>query len=128
MPKSRTSGFGTVRKLPSGRYQALYYADWEGRSKRYSAGTFSKKREANDVLLSLGDRVRSGSWVPPEVERERALQAAEKRAEQERTEEERAVTFSDYADDWLHRSATRIKRPLFHCPGRTGTDGVGYTI
>lgn len=71
MAKSRSSTFGTVRKLPSGRWQALYYGT-DGR--RYSArhasgepGTFDTKRDAQSALAAERTAVDGGTWLPPGV-------------------------------------------------------------
>ena len=62
MTRSRSRTFGSVRKLPSGRYQASYWQD----GVRHSApGTFAAKADANAYLSSVEADVRRGAWIDP---------------------------------------------------------------
>lgn len=59
--------FGTIRKLPSGRYQARYVGNDE---KRYAAGTFATKRDARDALMAIAADMREqgAAWMPHGVD------------------------------------------------------------
>ena len=53
--------FGTVRKRPSGRWQAIYW--FEGGL--HSAGTFNTKADALTHLSTLEADFRRGAWIDP---------------------------------------------------------------
>jgi integrase len=59
--------FGTVRKLPSGRFQARYTGPDDG---RYSAGSHDSKKDAHTALAAVqADIATQGdSWMPPGVD------------------------------------------------------------
>ncbi len=69
--------FGSVRKLPSGRYQASY---WHEGQRHKASGTFATKADADAHLDSVHADILRGGWVNP-------------RAGQ--------VSFGDYANEWL---------------------------
>jgi integrase len=80
MPRKRTSTFGSVRKFPSGRYQASYW--YEG--KRCIADhTFDAKADADAWLANIRTDIHKGQWVDPDEGRkhfkEYALQWVEDR-------------------------------------------------
>ena len=63
---SRRRGFGNVRKLPSGRWQARYWLPGGGHLA--APGTFATKAEANRWLATVeADRAR-GLWVDPRAD------------------------------------------------------------
>jgi integrase len=70
--------FGTVRKRPSGRWQALYWH--EGRT--HSAGTFAAKADALACLASIETDIRRGGWVDPRSGK---------------------ITLTSYANEWLEQ-------------------------
>lgn len=82
--------FGTVRRLPSGRYQASYLRD----GVRHTAPTtFATKTDADLFLDDVSTDLRRGSWTDPRAA---------------------AVPLSDYANSWLAgrndlRPTTRAK-------------------
>jgi len=78
--------FGTVEKLPSGRYRARYRGP-DGR--RYSAPTlFLTQRDARGWLALQQAEIIKGAWLPPGAD------------EKPRPR----LTLADYAEDWLdHR-------------------------
>jgi len=53
--------FGSVRKRPSGRWQALYWQD----NRIHSAGTFATKADAQSCLSALETDLRRGEWIDP---------------------------------------------------------------
>lgn len=66
--RRRTSTFGNVRKLPSGRYQASYWHQ----GKRYTGPkTYDTKADADAWLATQRTAVLQGGWVDPEAGRER---------------------------------------------------------
>ena len=70
--------FGTVRKRPSGRWQAVYW--YEGGL--HSAGTFSTKADALACLSTIEADFRRGAWIDPAAGQ---------------------VTVKQYATEWLAR-------------------------
>jgi integrase len=76
MPTSRRH-FGSVRKLPSGRYQASYYHLGQ---RRTASSTLGTKADALAWLASVETDIFRGQWVDPGAGK---------------------VTFGHYADTWL---------------------------
>jgi integrase len=69
--------FGSVRKLPSGRWQASYWHD----GKRYlGPTTFTSKGDARAYLSAVETDVRRGGWIDPDAG---------------------SVTFAAYSKRWL---------------------------
>jgi integrase len=86
MPAARRRNFGSVRRLPSGRWQVRYWLE----GLRYTAAqTFATKGEASAYLATVQTDSLRGTWVDP---------AAGK------------VTFAEYAEQWrasqVHRAST----------------------
>ena len=71
--------FGSVRKLPSGRYQASY---WHNVTRHVATYTFTTKGEAYAWLSTLEADILKGAWIAPSAGME---------------------TFGDYATAWLDR-------------------------
>ena len=94
--KRKRGAFGTAHKLPSGRYRAMYWH--EGR--RYKSPTlFLTEKDARGWLALQQADIIKKVWTPPEA---LAAEAAPAR---------KALTFKEYADDWLtHRQVKG--RPL----------------
>jgi integrase len=70
--------FGSVRKRPSGRWQATYRHEGE----RYSAGSFSSKADALALLSTIEADLRRGAWIDPRTGQ---------------------ITVRTYANEWLQR-------------------------
>lgn len=68
-------GQGTIRRTPSGRWKARYWADGKQLSK-----TFARKTDANDFLAAVQTDKRRGIWIDP------------RKAE---------TPFGDWAEQWL---------------------------
>jgi integrase len=69
--------FGSVRRLPSGLYQASYWHDGQ----RHSAQTtFNQRADADAFLDATSASIRRGDWIDPELGR---------------------ISFARYADLWL---------------------------
>jgi integrase len=62
VPSSRRNHFGSVRKLPSGRYQARY---WHAAAMHSAPVTFSAKADALVWLASVETDIHRGAWVDP---------------------------------------------------------------
>lgn len=76
--------FGSVRRLPSGRYQASY---WHDGVRQVAATTFLTKSDANLWLSGIERQLFTGDWVDPRAGR---------------------IAFAEYADRWLvERSGLR---------------------
>jgi integrase len=86
--RTRRRPFGSVRKLPSGRYQARYNGpDGRGYTARDSGGralTFTGKSAADAWLAGVHADIQRGQWVSPDAPR-----AGE------------PPTLREYADAWL---------------------------
>lgn len=76
MPRRR-SPWGSVRRLPSGRYQARYRMDGV---EHLAADTFRTQREADAYLAALRADIERGAWVDPDAGR---------------------VMLDDYSSQWL---------------------------
>ena len=89
--------FGSVRKLPSGHYQASY---WHLAERHTADQTFETKGDAQAWLSEVETAIRRGRWVDPAAGR---------------------VLFGQYVDDWLTqrydiRPRTReLYRSLIKC-------------
>src|SRR5579875_335084 len=87
--QQRRRQFGSVRRLPSGQYQARYRGP-DGKLR--SAGqTFATKTDASIWLDAQRTAIINGDWRPPEPARE---------------------TFGSYARRWLAQGVGRDLRPL----------------
>lgn len=63
--RTRRTGFGSIRKLSSGRFQARYKGANE---KPYTApSTFATKEEAEGFLFQVSRALELGTWEPPEL-------------------------------------------------------------
>jgi len=85
--KIRHRGWGHIRRLPSGRYQASY-VEQKNRMIRHNAPmTFSAKVDAEHWLANARREMERGSWTPP------AQRSAERMA--------KMVTLAAYAENWI---------------------------
>lgn len=100
-PRTRR-GWGTVRKLASGNYQASYA--WEG--ERHNAPTAFADRESGIIWLRDERRlIDEGRWTPPTERLE-----AERQTELRRLAEQ--IDFRDYAEQWLETRTNKRGQPL----------------
>lgn len=99
--RAERRGFGSIRKLPSGRYQARYTGP--DQSTVAAPTTFTAKIDAEAWLLAERKHVEEPeTWLPPAARREAARRAAEAA---------RKPTFEAYSDAWL--KSRKVKgRPL----------------
>jgi hypothetical protein len=63
--KGRQRRFGSIRRLPSGRYQARYPGP-DG-VRRAAGDTFATKTEAQDWLTLKEAEILEGDWIDPEA-------------------------------------------------------------
>lgn len=94
------SGFGSVRKLPSGRWQARFLGP--DMVRHVGATTFQTKGDAQAWLAEERRLITLGQWTAPQ---ERAMRAAA--AESAR----RGRTLAVYAEQWLGAGSPRRVRP-----------------
>jgi len=76
-------GFGYVRKLPSGRYQASYIG--KDLARHAAPETFQTKQDAEAWLGQEQSLIAIGTWTPPRI----------------RSAPRQELTFGVYADAWL---------------------------
>lgn len=86
MPASNSRHFGTIRRLPSGRYQARYRGP-DGKL-RSAPNTFGRKSEASRWLSIKDTEIAQGEWLAPELAR---------------------IQFSDYAADWMRDRVLKVR-------------------
>lgn len=82
MVRRRSRGSGTIRQLPSGRYQAVLRQDGH-----HASRTVDTKAAAQGWLRDQRKAITDGTWAPPE--REQARKAM--------------PTFREYATSWLEQ-------------------------
>jgi integrase len=84
---TRRRHFGSIRSLPSGRYQARYPAPDGSQAK--ADRTFATKGDAQRFLTTVEAEILSGKWRDPTA---------------------RAFTLASYADEWLeHRTQLAVR-------------------
>lgn len=93
MPRS---SFGSIDKLPSGRWRARY--EWPTSQRHKAPATFVRKGDAQYWLESERRLISEGTWTPPE-ERARKANTA-------------PLTLAKYCAQVLERRSTRASRPL----------------
>jgi len=84
---SRRRGFGTIRRLPSKRYQAFYTGP--DTAKHNGPSTFETTLDAEAWLSDERRLISAGVWTPPSMRAEIAKRAP--------------MTFGEYAASWLKR-------------------------
>jgi len=99
----RREAWGSLRKLPSGRWQARYVGPdgmkYTARTDSDRSLTFQTKTAARTWLADVHTRIARGEWEPP------ATLAARRRAEAA-AEETRSIGFAEYAGRWLEAIRT----------------------
>lgn len=106
-------GFGSIRKLKSGRYQARYTGP---NGVAYPHGTYGNTKQAELALSKVRVAIDTGNWLSPE-------QQAEKDAAEERAQKVRQMTVADAATLWLdtipshqHRHHSRFRLHRYILP------------
>lgn len=90
------SAFGSVEKLPSGKYRARY--DWPDGNRHKAPHTFLTKADAQHWLYTEQQMISAGTWTPP------AARAARQAAAR--------LTFGTYAAQVIEARSQRTRRPL----------------
>lgn len=87
MARGKRRGFGAIRRLPSGRYQASYTAP-DGQ-RRNAPSTFKAQLDAEAWLVRRREEITDGTWTP------------------QKSDPEPAPTFATFATQWVekHRRA-----------------------
>lgn len=97
-PSARREAWGSLRKLPSGRWQARYPAPdgetYTARTEDDKPLTFVTKTDARAWLASVHTKIARHEWEAPSALAERRRMEAE----QERA---RSIGFTEYADRWI---------------------------
>lgn len=105
--RSRREGWGSLRKLPSGRWQARYPGPdghtYTARTEDDKPLTFLTKTDARTWLANVHTQIARGQWEPP------AVVAARRRAEAE-AERARTLGFAEYAEHWMEMIRTQPNR------------------
>src|SRR5271156_3855183 len=88
-----SSTFGTVVRLPSGRYRAQFYGPEGKRGRRYAGPTtFRTKAEARQFRATVHNDMARGKWMPPDDTAAAEAPGAP------------VLTLAAYAEQWLaHR-------------------------
>lgn len=89
-----TRRFGTLRRLPSGRWQASYTGP--DRRRHSAPSTFDDRADAELWLARVRRRIELDGWQPPEDRRQQAA----------------VPTVGEYVRTVIDRRATRSRRPL----------------
>lgn len=114
---SKREGWGSLRKLPSGRWQARYPAPdgeiYTARTDDDKPLTFQTKSDARTWLASVHTKIARGQWEPPTVV------AARRRAEAE-AEHARSIGFTEYSERWMELIRTQ--------PNRSGKKRAAGTV
>lgn len=115
MDTTRTTGsaamkretWGSLRKLPSGRWQARYLAPdgetYTARTDDNKPLTFITKTDARTWLAGMHTKIARQEWEPP------STLAARRRA-QAAAEMARSIGFSEYSDQWITMMRTAPKK------------------
>lgn len=90
--------WGSLRKLPSGRWQVRYKGpdgqSYTARTANDQALTFQMKTDARAWLARLQVSIADGEWEPPDAAAKRRQAAAE-------AEAARNIGFREYAEQWI---------------------------
>lgn len=117
MSTTRREGWGSLRKLPSGRWQARYPAPggktYTARTEDDKPLTFATKTDAREWLSEMHTTIARGQWEPPAaIAKRRRAEAAAAQA--------KSLGFSAYAAHWLEKIRTE--------PTRSGRKRAASTI
>lgn len=96
-------GFGSIRKLPSKRYQVRFQG-LDGAA--YTAPlTFSSKLDAEGWLATERRRMDSGTWAPPQPEAGTTEPAGDDSRPEAAPE---PITLQEWAEQWMHTRELRL--------------------
>ena len=89
-------GFGSIRRLPSKKYQVSYVGPY---GRRHTAPTtFASKMDAEGWLVGERTLIEHDSWVAPQYREQARLDAA---AAAEAEREAESITVTEFIRDWL---------------------------
>lgn len=104
---SRREGWGRIRKLPSGRWQARYPAPdgrmYTARTEDDKSLTFLTKTDARTWLAGMHTQIARGEWEPPAA-------VAKRRRADAAADEARSIGFTTYAKRWGEMIRTEPNR------------------
>ena len=107
MSATKRESWGSLRKLPSGRWQARYPGPdgetYTARTEDDKSLTFLTKTDARRWLAAVHTKISLGQWEPP------AVVAARVRADAEQ-EQARSMGFEEYSKRWLQMIRTEPNR------------------
>ncbi|WP_346923296.1 hypothetical protein [Rothia sp. (in: high G+C Gram-positive bacteria)] len=107
MSATKRESWGSLRKLPSGRWQARYPGPdgetYTARTEDDKSLTFLTKRDARRWLAAVHTKISLGQWEPP------AVVAVRNRADAEQAQA-RSMGFEEYSKRWLQRIRTEPNR------------------
>lgn len=107
MSASKRESWGSLRKLPSGRWQARYPGPdgetYTARTEGDEALTFLTKTDARTWLAAVHAKISLGQWNPP------AAVAAQNRAEAP-AQKARSMGFEEYSERWVQMIKTELNR------------------
>lgn len=104
--RTRSSGFGTIQKLPSGKYRARYTdpqgtpSPSGGQLRHAAPHLFETKQDAQAWLSDEFRLISAGAWTSPKARQAAALRATDK------------ATFGAYAKSWLAGRKNSKGQPL----------------
>jgi len=114
---SKREAWGSLRKLPSGRWQARYPAPdgetYTARTEDDKPLTFLTKTDARTWLAGVHTKIARGEWEPPTA-------VAERRRAEAAAEEARSIGFAEYSERWIEKIRTER--------GRSGKPRAAGTI
>lgn len=103
----RREAWGSLRRLPSGRWQARYPAPdgetYTARTEDDKPLTFLTKTDACAWLASMHTKIARQEWEPPST-------LAARRRVQAAAEKARSIGFSEYSDQWITMMRTEPKK------------------
>lgn len=104
---SKRESWGSLRKLPSGRWQARYPGPdgetYTARTEDDRSLTFLTKTDARTWLAGVQTKIARADWEPPTA-------VAVRRRAEVAAEEARSIGFSEYSERWLRIIRTQPNR------------------
>ncbi|MGN7861281.1 hypothetical protein ACTJI8_11910, partial [Microbacterium sp. 22303] len=106
MSATKREPWGSLRRLPSGRWQARYPGPdgeiYTARTDDDKALTFVTKTDARTWLAAAHTKISLGQWKPP------AVVAAQNRAEAA-AEKARSMGFEEYSERWVEMMSAMVE-------------------
>lgn len=123
--RGRQARWGSIKKLPSGRYQASYEDPTKpGARVRINApSTYEKKDDAENWLSLERAMMVQGKWLHPDEREAAAAREAEEHAREEAEKAKGLIPFKVYAEKWI---STRTNRDGQLLASRTREEYLRY--